>query len=83
MERSTYMAFLFSVFLGFHGLGTAAYGQTTDAEFAKETKFINKMTQAIFAGDMDAAFKNAEKLMGKEIQMQTVFCTQRDLSVVI
>ena len=72
MKRSLCMAIFLICGLGIFGLGGTAYGQTTDAEIAKEGKFLNKMNQAILAGDMDAAFKNAEKLMGKEAHMQTV-----------
>jgi len=72
MKPALFLATFLICGLGGHGLGVTAYGQTTDAEIAREAKFLNKMNQAIFAGDMDEAFKNAEKLMRKEMHMATV-----------
>ena len=62
MKRSICMAMLFLVFICFQGLGTAAYGQLTDADAEKTGKIIMKMQQAINAGDIDAAFKYADEM---------------------
>ena len=75
MKRSILLAFLFFVFLGFHGLDTVAYGQTTDAEMKKTANILIKMNQAIATGNIDAAFKYAEEFTdeNKGVFMQTVF----------
>ena len=72
MKRTICIAMLFAVFVGFHGLGAAAYGQS---DVDKVALLIAEMNQAIMVDNIDAAFRYAEQMPDewKEVFMQTVF----------